>query len=274
MRNIGYLFYKEYFMNVEFGLKDSGVTIQNFGFDLNDLFNIELKDYPESPDVFQNSKDRFKLETTYPGLLIGAGYNHEVGGNENELKLGFFFDHTTGLPCIPGSSVKVMLRDACEKANGDYIKSIMEELADQTRKEKEEIQKLANDFDRTLLTIEENNGTSKFIDAVFNGKKDGQILPLRQRDIFFDAFPIKSLNPGEKFLANDYITPHIDPLRNPKPIQFLKILPRVVFQFSFRLTNEIMDKRLKIALFKQILLDLGIGAKTNVGYGQFTEYTE
>jgi len=35
------------------------------------------------------------------------------------------------------------------------------------------------------------------------------------------------------------------------------------------LFDEIIDKDKKLELFKNIICDLGIGAKTNVGYGQF-----
>ena len=36
----------------------------------------------------------------------------------------------------------------------------------------------------------------------------------------------------------------------------------------------VFSKIIKRELFKQILLDLGIGAKTNVGYGQFKDFVE
>ena len=97
-----------------------------------------------------------------------------------------------------------------------------------------------------------------------------------KRDVFLDAFLVKSANKHGKFLANDYITPHLNkkneelsPFTNPNPIQFLKVLPKVTFRFEFILTNEGLPVNIKLELFKQILLDLGIGAKTNVGYGQF-----
>src|ERR1035437_1606321 len=49
------------------------------------------------------------LYTTYPGLATGIGTMHETG-EEGEYKLGLAFDHTTGLPFIPGQSVKGLLR--------------------------------------------------------------------------------------------------------------------------------------------------------------------
>jgi hypothetical protein len=88
-----------------------------------------------------------------------------------------------------------------------------------------------------------------------------------------DAFPKESFKHEGRFLAGDYITHHEDPLKNPNPVMFLKVLPEVEFVFNFKLNDSKLIQALtannKLNLFKQILLDLGIGAKTNVGYGQF-----
>jgi len=49
-------------------------------------------------------------------------------------------------------------------------------------------------------------------------------------------------------------------------------MPEVVWKFQFDLkSSELLTKSQKLNLFKQILLDLGIGAKTNVGYGKFED---
>jgi len=75
-----------------------------------------------------------ELVTTYPGLLIGSGYDHEAG-LFGVLKLGFFFDHATGLPIIPGSSVKGVLRSVFSNSSKegkperrDFLKWLMEEV--------------------------------------------------------------------------------------------------------------------------------------------------
>lgn len=279
MQNIGHLYYKEYFNDLQF---NQNGKILNTSFKTDKLFNLNLTEYTEKAILLNEDLDKasFLLITTYPGLLIGSGYNHEVGEKEleNELKLGFYFDHTTGLPCIPGSSVKGVLRDASEKDNGNYILSIIKDLAsdnDEERKTTKEIKKLAKKFwengkNKNLLLKGENKKHSEFVKQVFEGKKnENDYIPFKERDIFFDTFPVESFNKNGKFLANDYITHHPDPLKNPNPVQFLKVLPQVMFRFDFKLTDIIMPKALKLELFRQILLDLGIGAKTNVGYGQF-----
>jgi len=243
--NIGYLFYKQYFNRLKLDRNtgkpklDSPINQQLFDLRLNGYPNIFETPYKEPP---------FYLTTLYPGLLTGSGYIHEVGGKdiENELKLGFFFDHTTGMPVIPGSSVKGLIRSAFKKANGDYIKELL-----------------------VHLKVEYESEISGLEKAIF---ENSDSVSIYKRDIFFDAYPIKSGNKDEAFLANDYITHHENPLKSPNPVQFLKILPNVQFQFNFKLTaNGGMAAEDKLKLFKQILLDLGIGAKTNVGYGQFID---
>ncbi|MDZ7743476.1 MAG: RAMP superfamily CRISPR-associated protein [Bacteroidota bacterium] len=57
------------------------------------------------------------------------------------MELGFFFDHTTGLPMIPGSSVKGSLRSAFMKDKGGYVKSILKELDEKNRKTDEKADK-------------------------------------------------------------------------------------------------------------------------------------
>lgn len=274
MKNLGYSYYKVYFKNLEFKRESNGeytpslkkVETKNF---INDLFNSKFNAYQTQVPSVGVAVDKFELTTIYPGLLIGSGYNHEIGKQENELKLGFFFDHTTGLPCIPGSSVKGVLRDACEKVNGEYVLDLVKEI-------------ISNKKDFSLNEVYFKKGSKKYSDFVlhtFEGKMNNDtFIPFVNRDLFFDAFPIKSANPNGKFLANDYITPHkhqtnpkLDKFTNPNPIQFLKILPQITFQFNFRLSNTSIPKDVKLELFRQILLDLGVGAKTNVGYGHFKE---
>lgn len=53
-------------------------------------------------------------------------------------------------------------------------------------------------------------------------------------------------------------------------MRFLRVNPGVTYQFRFILRNQesfgAEDKR---ELFEEIILALGLGAKTNVGYGRF-----
>ncbi|MFZ1560577.1 MAG: type III-B CRISPR module RAMP protein Cmr6 [Saprospiraceae bacterium] len=222
------------------------------------------------------------FKTLYPGLLIGAGYAHEVSA-KGEVKLGLNFDHTTGLPIIPGSSLKGLLRSAFPQWNQDSktsndIKEVktcwIESLL--TKKPMEEIvysDELKNKINTIELTIFEgikDNHASKSKEKYYS---------IYERDIFFDGI-IVGAGKDEHIVGLDSITPHSkndhsyqeSMLLNPIPIPFLKILPNVSIKFHFELkSNGGLLIAEKIELFKQIILTLGIGAKTNVGYGQFVE---
>lgn len=87
-------------------------------------------------------------------------------------------------------------------------------------------------------------------------------------DVFFDAFIAKS-GKENKILGDDFITPHKEATKNPIPLRFLKVIPEVSFIFYFELKDGLITKEQKIELFKSIILDFGLGAKTNVGYGKF-----
>jgi CRISPR-associated protein Cmr6 len=100
------------------------------------------------------------------------------------------------------------------------------------------------------------------------------------KDIFLDAFPVaQEDSKGEKthqpFVGSDSITPHKGALKNPTPLTFLKILPNVSIKFAFFLKPysikgiEVISITEKERLFENLLSNYGIGAKTNVGYGQF-----
>jgi CRISPR-associated protein Cmr6 len=68
---------------------------------------------------------------------------------------------------------------------------------------------------------------------------------------------------------DEYITPHSEPTKNPIPLKFLKIKPssKFMFQFIFKSNNVSIDKKLE--LFKRIIKDFGLGAKTKTGFGYF-----
>lgn len=244
MTNIGLQFNKEYYKAIHFD--SSGTPTMGD----NNAMAIVLKEKVEenkSPE-FDNNQS-FKLQTVYPGLLSGSGYRHDIGGMKEEFQLGFFFDHTTGLPVIPASSIKGVLRYACEVNDGEYLKNIVDEKFS------------IKGFD-----------TKAFVQTVFEGKDNDEGISIYHRDIFLDAFPVHS---NGALFGSDYITPHKNPLKDPVPIKFLRVQPEVTYQFTFILKESNgLDADKKQKIFKQIILDLGLGAKTNVGYGQFIELSQ
>lgn len=279
--NLGYLYYKEYYTNkfIEecklLGKKydEKNTPLKNKNMEIIQNSNVSL--YYNDKFNFINDiqdnlyEDKLNFKTIYPGVIIGTGYNHIIK-ETGEFKLGLEFDYTTGLPVINGSSVKGMIRSVFynEKDDKDlkkqkefYIKDILKKLVGENYLKKMSFKELT--------------------DNIFEGKSVGQSMPINKKDIFFGATisiekTIREMNReknGENLLGLDYITPHGEKKEKLNPIKFLKVMPNVVWCFGFDLKkyDEIITSDIKKNLFKQILLDLGIGAKTNVGYGRLEE---
>ncbi|MEM4260565.1 MAG: type III-B CRISPR module RAMP protein Cmr6 [Candidatus Woesearchaeota archaeon] len=263
--NAGFLFYKLYFSNYNKSEKEEK-KFENLM-----KYNQQLIGYKwnsNSSSVYYNAQNSFQLQTTYPGLLCGSGYAHDIK-QDDALKIGFFFDYTTGLPVIPGSSVKGVLRNAFpgDKVKGKYWREKADYIFELLTQEK--INLKINDNDNQQLLVNELE------EEIFEGKYNGNDIPISERDKFYEAVIISPDKNG-LILGDDTICPHEEnPLKNPKPLSFLKVLPGVTFQFNFDLKDSKIITDLsaekKLLLFKKILLDFGAGAKTNVGYGQFVE---
>ena len=200
-----------------------------------------------------------KLKTVYPGLVIGSGYMHSMSNQPENFDFGFYFDHTTGMPVIPGSSVKGVLRSLFGQNKNDRYKEQKEAL----------IKKFTNDDSLNVKAL---------FNEIFEGiDTNGNAIPMHKRDKFFDAFISKGDDEGLIF-EDDYITHHKKPLIDPDPNRMLKVRPNVEFTFVFELYDfcdndgkVVLTAEQKEELFLQLLLFNGVGAKTNVGYGQFKE---
>jgi len=255
------------------------------------LFNAVKIDEPDFFSLLKAQwadKERFQqilLETTYPGLLLGTGYNHETG-NIGEIKIGFHFDHTTGLPVIPGHSVKGVLRsvfpkyrwrrsvedlqaktgDVHQEARAYFMADLLGYGKTWEEGTDEEKMQLRNRIHQLELGLFERVDVSESF-------RLNKIVYLAQKDWFvcFDAH-LKASDHARAVLAPDVITPHGDnPLRNPIPLPFVKVPPGEQFVFSFLLPDLVFPEEMApdlFAVFQSILLVQGVGAKTNVGYGR------
>lgn len=266
--NIGYLYYKDYYNDIT-NKVDNDTNKDKFivDFDNKNQIIIENSNVENCKKNVYRYNDKLKkvnnellLKTTYPGLLVGSGYNHIIGMT-GEFKLGFDFDYTTGLPIIRGSSIKGAIRSVFF-----HDKDILKD------EKKEYLGDLLREIGIDIKKINLND----LKEEIFEGKKDKKSLSLYERDIFYDAEidmieTKKLMGTNKNILGEDYITPHKEALKNPIPLKFIKVMPNVVWRFEFRLNNRIITKEQKLELFKRIILDLGIGAKTNVGYGRLEE---
>ncbi|MCL4354538.1 hypothetical protein M1349_03665, partial [Patescibacteria group bacterium] len=82
---------------------------------------------------------------------------------------------------------------------------------------------------------------------------------------------------SQRILVEDAITPHPkDIFKEPIPLKFIKVPAEVTFEFQFRINDYNRDSIHLIPekignVFKKILIEFGICAKRNVGYGHFKE---
>lgn len=204
----------------------------------------------------------FYLTTHYPGLLIGTGYMHPVpsphdknSAEPSDFQSGFYFDWTTGVPVIPGSTVKGVLRSVFPKAKDDpAIRAQKRDYLSQMAKEK---------------------GNASISDPkAFVSELERHLFD-QKGCVFHDAY-IHKAPPDDRPFAEDYITPHKSRFSDPIPLRFLKIAPDTVFCFQFWLTPfshdgiELRPGHLK-GVFTEILVDFGIGAKRNTGFGGLLE---
>jgi CRISPR-associated protein Cmr6 len=199
----------------------------------------------------------FKAELKSP-LITGIGQTHP-----NEV--GMVFDHTMGIPFIPASSVKGIVRFA------HMLELIKSEDLDEYKK-----------TDKEGEYIDESNLKAK-IPAIFGGdadeeKKGGKkTKKLKGKVIFLDAYPEKIpalhvdiMNPhyGEYYSDENGKIPPADYL-DPTPIKFLTVKQGTKFIFRALLPKDSdLLETVKIA-FKNALENEGVGAKTAVGYGRF-----
>lgn len=240
MRNLHKLYYKDYFADVDFadlGSDKSKKAVLEANRKLTEIVDPKYLNVPSLGSV-----DSFELEVLYPGLITGIGIQHEARV-EGEFKLGLHLDYTTGLPVIYGSTVKGVLRS--------YFKEVYD-----------------------------GPGVVDVINDIFEGiGPNGKPKSIYARDIFYDAV-ISKANAANLILCGDSLAPHggdshTDPFVEPVPISFVKIAPGVKLLFRFKLCdtldaagNVVISAEKKKTDFLKILTLFGIGAKTNVGYGQ------
>lgn len=283
MRNLHKYYYKDYYSaNPEQILKRGRpeMAVLNWGtIDSEDNKSIIKKRNGElcrSINNYHNPIEKtplvnqsFESKIAYPGLVTGIGINHEAK-IEGEFKLGVHFDWTHGMPIVYGSSVKGVLRSAFKDG---YVDASLIEKANKKEGIRED--------EKVPTWVGDEANHKAILEDIFEGKENGKSKSIYERDIFFDAVIVEVDSKG-RILASDSITPHggenhDNPLKNPTPLTFMKIASGCTMEFRFKLVKTEIEKDGKTltftadqkrTLFEEILKTVGIGAKTNVGYGQ------
>lgn len=233
-KNMNYIYNVSYFDEVQDKSKVNAANRALFG---HKFPEIEMFKELESEKEYHS----FTLKTQYPGLLMGTGYLHDIKA-DGAYKVGFSFDYVNGNPYYPGSSLKGILRSV---------------FPGQRKMDKDDYrQYLIGKLDELGVKEVEKEAIDQLEKEIFDFN-----------DIFLGAYPEGNKNTA--YMKSEYITPH-KPLKNPNPISLIKVGPDVKFKFSFLLHDgALLTADQKAKLFEAILLDFGIGAKTNVGFGKF-----
>lgn len=199
-------------------------------------------------------------------------------GNEHPLENGFAFISPYGLPYLPGSGIKGVLRQAArELASGEW------ESAHGWSKDK-----------RYAIQANGQRAELSMLDALFGLEpKDGDTLHVRGALSFWDAIPqvpgdhlhVEVMTPHQSHYyqqkkgrqTGNSISPHDS--GQPTPICFLTLPPQTRFVFHVqcdvahlkRLAPELAEndrwQQAMTAAFEHAFAWLGFGAKTAVGYG-------
>ncbi len=190
-----------------------------------------------SPDKYEEIVIYATLATS---LITGIGESHPH-------EVSMVFDHNMGIPYIPASGIKGIVRFA-------HTLSLIPEA-----------------IERTVINEK----------GYFNDEDDWTLNPIMfgtqnnmGKVVFFDTYPEKVPD-----LHVDIMNPHYAPYysegkppadhHNPTPIKFLTVAQGTSFIFrAIAEKKENMPEKVRTAFIKAITEE-GIGAKTAVGYGRF-----
>ena len=251
----------------------------------------------------KNLIERLKYTHYLKEPTFKVGWRMIVGlGAENIHETSMTLHHIYGIPYIPGSALKgiardVAMADLCSEVENekpdvmDTLISMPDSNETDEEKRKREITKYGKVKRQNEISVKPEDSTidkiikgwSKFETAqkVFGGQKQAGNV------IFFDAFPEKDVT-----IKLDIMNPHYPEYysgneaptdwQNPKPIKFLTV-ENTPFNFALALNKKETDQnRNKIdsdpallnaaeAWLKKALEEHGVGAKTSVGYGYFSQ---
>lgn len=212
---------------------------------LKNLIEQKHIDQSEFCDAYSSIYEKivFKVKLKTP-LLTGSGESHPH-------EISMVFDWNMGIPYIPASGIKGIVRFA---HTVDLILSDREEFFKEDKSGRQY-------FD------DEEEGTN--IPKLFGTQsKKGRV-------VFLDAYPeavpalhIDILNPhyGEYYSDDETPTDNSEPV----PVKFLTVARDTVFIFRALVEKdkEELTKRVKY-VFRKVFEEEGIGAKTAIGYGRF-----
>lgn len=192
-----------------------------------------------------------KAKLTAP-LITGIGESHP-----HEVSL--VFDHSMGIPYIPASGIKGIVRFV-------HTLGLLTHIPQEMIK-----------FDKNGKAFFDDEENWTYVPQLFGTQKS------RGNVFFLDAYPenvpelhVDIMNPhyGKYYSDDQNRTPPADHL-DPNPIKFLTVSKGTVFIFRALVDKEKPEfvEKVKTAFVKAITEE-GVGAKTAVGYGLFADLKE
>ncbi|OGP83656.1 MAG: type III-B CRISPR module RAMP protein Cmr6 [Deltaproteobacteria bacterium RBG_16_58_17] len=185
-------------------------------------------------------------------LITGIGESHPH-------EISMVFDHNMGIPYIPASGVKGIVRFVHTLAIVE--KGLPNEWIQQDKK-------------TGHACFDDDNYEPIY--SIFGNQKN------RGRVVFLDAYPEKVpalhvdiMNPhyGDYYSDDKGKTPPADYL-SPNPIKFLTVAAGTIFIFrAIAEKTDNMPEKVRAAFMKALTVE-GVGAKTSVGYGRFAVVEE
>jgi len=261
----------------------------------NNFSHLKSKIYLEINKTLENIRTRqekisdcnFSF-TTSSRLVVGLG-------SGSVLEVSIKLHHIYGVPYIPSSAIKGVLRayKIWELANWDSYKFfVLEKLIESYKEDKfdkikedflekikgnkfneefknikndlstEDLNKINNDLIEFINSIEEEK-IKKLVDIFGNQEYKGKLIFLDAYPEKFEGFDIDIMNVH----FPDYYQNNEPPAdwQQPNPITFLAIPEGTKFKFYFKNTH-IYGENLKEDLRKAFRY-IGLGAKTAIGYG-------
>lgn len=191
-------------------------------------------------ETYRNAFIRWRGLITERGgssMTAQLGSSLAIGlGNESPLEVGLTVHHTYGMPVIPGSAIKGMCRRGALKLKAEGK---------------------MND-ERLHVLFGDTKARSAFVfwDAWYDPTSvDGAPF---HRDVITVHHP-KYYQKGSAWPTD---------FDDPNPVPFLVVKPGAKFLFAISAPNEEWGK-FALDLLKWCLQNIGIGGKTNAGYGYF-----
>ncbi len=270
--NLGYFYYKGMYKSLSdedlFNLIRGNEKLVNEKKEK--VFKSHIKTLNQETETFTDDLQlsgykliEFVLSTKEPGFLIGTGYHHEIPKLKEQFINGFEFDYTTGLPKIPGSSIKGAIRDMFPLSDEE----IDNKLKKLNEDEKFVVKELNEGRKEEIVTLLKNLFNKEYsLDDVLNLRDK----IFNNSDIFLDA----EIMDSKDIFKEEFFTPHKSKFENPVPLKFLTIRGGVKFRFRFLLLEDLdvfLSTNERAQLYKQAILLNGLGAKTNLNFGRFDE---